>query len=173
MQIPLDRALALTALLVTSALAAWPCFAQTASVVSKFGEWSLLISGADAQKLCFAATKPTESEPKGANRAPVYFYISAWPKDGVKSEVSIKLGYPIKKGSDVTLTIGDANFTLFGKDDRAFVSDPTNELKLVEAMKKGSKMTVQGTSERGTATIDTYSLSGISQALQALATGCP
>lgn len=173
MQIFIERAIAIAALMVTWALLAGPCAAQTANLVSKFGEWNLLTSDANAQKICFAAAKPSDSEPKGANRAPIYFYISAWPKDGVKSEVSIKLGYPIKKGSEVTLTVGESAFSLFSKDDRAFVADPTNELKVVEAMKKGSKMTVQGTSERGTATTDTYSLSGISQALQALATSCP
>lgn len=177
MQIFLDRATAIAVLVAACLVLAGPCAAQTAAqtanLVSKFGEWSLLTSGASAQKICFAAAKPTDSEPKAANRAPIYFYISAWPKDGVKSEVSVKLGYPVKKGSDVTLAIGDAAFTLFSKDDRAFVADPTNELKLVEAMKKGSKMTIQGTSERGTATTDTYSLAGISQALQALATNCP
>ena len=91
----------------------------------------------------------------------------------MKSEISLKLGYKIKTGSDVVVNIGTATYTLFGKDDRAFVADPTQELKLLDEMKKGSKLQVQATSERGTATTDTYSLAGLSQALKALAQSCP
>jgi hypothetical protein len=40
-------------------------------------------------------------------------------------------------------------------------------------MKKGSTMVIQGTSERGTATSDTYTLVGLSQSLQALTASCP
>ena len=93
--------------------------------------------------------------------------------DGVKAEISVKLGYPIKTGSDITVMVGNDTFTLFPKEERAYVADATEELKLIEAMKKGSKLTVQATSERGTATTDTYSLAGLSQALQALAAACP
>jgi invasion protein IalB len=147
--------------------------AQGANKLGSFGNWSLNATPDEASKTCFAATQPTLKEPAGANRAPVVLYISAWPKDGVKSEISIKLGYKIKGGSDVMVTIGTASFTLFGKDDRAFVADATQELKLLDEMKKGSKLVVQATSERGTATTDTYSLAGLTQALKALSEKCP
>ncbi len=147
--------------------------AQGANKLGAYGNWSLNATPDAANKTCFAATSPTQKEPAGANRAPVVLYISAWPKEGVKSEISLKLGYKIKGGSDVVVTIGTATYTLFGKDDRAFVADPTQELKLLEEMKKGSKLQVQATSERGTATTDTYSLAGLSQALKALAQSCP
>ncbi|MGD9831081.1 MAG: invasion associated locus B family protein [Hyphomicrobiaceae bacterium] len=45
-------------------------------------------------------------------------------------------------------------------------------MKLIEAMKKGSRMTVKGVSEQGTGTTVSYSLIGLSQALQELASGC-
>ena len=56
--------------------------------------------------------------------------------------------------------------------DRAYIADAGEEQKLIFAMRKGSTITVVGTSERGTTTTDTYSLAGISQALQAVATNC-
>jgi invasion protein IalB len=147
--------------------------AHGANKLGAYGNWSLNATPDAANKTCFAATSPTAKEPAGANRAPVVLYISAWPKEGVKSEISLKLGYKIKTGSDVVVTIGTATYTLFGKDDRAFVADPTQELKLLDEMKKASKLQVQATSERGTATTDTYSLGGLSQALKALAQSCP
>jgi hypothetical protein len=147
--------------------------AQGAVVVGEFGAWSLHKSEGAGQKTCFAITQPKEKLPAAANRAAVVFYISAWPKDGVKSEISVKLGYPIKSGSTVTVAVGEEIFNLSPSTERAFVSDATQELKLIEAMRKGSKMVVQATSERGTATTDTYSLAGLSQALQALTAECP
>lgn len=147
--------------------------AQGANTLGTFGNWSLNATPDANGKTCFAATQPTQKEPAAANRAPVVLYVSAWPKEGVKSEISIKLGYKIKSGSDVVVTVGTATFKLFGKDDRAFIADPTQELKLIEEMKKGSKLVVQATSERGTATTDTYTLAGMTQALKSLAQSCP
>ena len=62
---------------------------------------------------------------------------------------------------------------LFAKDDKAFVADPTEELKLIEAMKRGSSMKVDATSDSGSSTSDTYSLMGISAALRGLSDTCP
>ena len=108
-----------------------------------------------------------------AKRDDSFVYISAWPKDGIKSEISIKLGYAAKSVSGAKVAIGKDVFSLFIKDERAFVADATQELKLVDAMKKGSKLTVEATAANGTAVTDTYSLSGITQALQAQAAACP
>ena len=123
--------------------------------------------------MCFIAAQPQAVEPLGANRGPIFFYISAWPKDGVKTEPSIKVGYPVKPDAEMSVTVGTDTFKLFIKGERGFVSDPTEELKLVEALKKGSNAFVKATSARGTATTDTYSLSGLSTALDKLAADLP
>ncbi len=137
------------------------------------GDWIIHQNAGDGPKICFAATQPRTKEPAGANRAKVVLYVSAWPKDGVKSEFSVKLGYRIKPDSPVTATIGSEAFKLFAEEDRAYVADASEELKLIEAMKQGSKLVVQATSTRGTETTDTYSLAGLGQALQAIGTACP
>lgn len=137
------------------------------------GDWIIHQAAGDGPKICFAATQPKTKEPAGANRAKVVLYVSAWPKEGVKSEFSVKLGYRISPDIPVSVTVGDTAFKLFADDDRAYVADATEELKLIDAMKKGSKLVVQATSARGTQTTDTYSLTGLGQALQAVATACP
>jgi len=147
--------------------------AQTVALVDHQGSWSLYADTASPKQVCFVAAQPQAVEPIGANRGPIYFYISAWPKDGIKLEPSIKAGYPVKPDKDMTVTIGSDTFKLFGKGDRGFVSDPTEELKLIESMKKGSNAVVRATSAKGTGTTDTYSLSGLAQALDKMATTCP
>jgi hypothetical protein len=140
--------------------------------VGKFQDWALYEHDTPQIKTCFVLAIPRSSEPAGARRDSIYFYISAWPREGVKSEVSVKVGYPIKKGSEVLVTVGSDVFRLFAREERAFVAEPAEELKLLDALRKGSIMVVQGTSERGTVTKDTYSLAGTAQALQALASSC-
>lgn len=139
----------------------------------KFGDWIVHQSTGEGAKICFTTASPRLKEPAGANRGKVLLYVSAWPKDGVKSEISFRLGYQIKGKSDVAVLVGTDAFNLFGKEDRAYVADPTEELKLLEAMKKGSKLIIKATSEKGTETTDTYSLSGLNQALQTMTQACP
>ncbi|MBL8567133.1 MAG: hypothetical protein JNM89_15575 [Hyphomicrobiaceae bacterium] len=158
-------------------LALASCFAFTGSanaaqLVEKYGDWSLFVHDAAQKKICFAATQPAATATKGEKRDAVFFYVSAWPKDGVKTEVSVLLGYKIKKGSEVTVNIGGTIFKLFPQDDKAFVADPTQELKLIDAMKRGSSMQVAATAESGMATEDRFSLSGITNALKNLDTKC-
>jgi hypothetical protein len=146
--------------------------AHAADVLGRHGDWRALKNGENKDLLCFAITEPKEMEPKGANRDQPYLYVSAWPAAGVKGEVSVKMGYPVKKGSAATANVDGESFAMFSDADRLFVSDPTQELKLIEALRKGATLTLKAVSERGTTTTDTYSLSGASQALQTLAEAC-
>jgi hypothetical protein len=154
------------------ALAGSVALAQTVKSVGTFSSWTAFTHGEAASLLCFATAQPTKQEPAGAKRSPAFVYVSSWPKDGVKAEVSVRVGYPLRGGSEVTMAVSGASFKLFVHNDRAYIADAGEELKLLDAMRKGSTMTVVGTSERGTTTTDTYSLAGISQALQAVATTC-
>ncbi len=161
------------AIAAITALGATKAAAQTVDLVEHQGAWSLYADTATPKQTCFVASQPQAVEPLGANRGPIYFYVSAWPKDGVKTEPSVKVGYKIDEKKEMTVTIGTDTFKLFAKGERGFVSDPTEELKLIEAMKKGTTAIVKATSARGTATTDTYSLAGLSPALQKLAETCP
>ena len=146
--------------------------AVAARLVEKSGDWSLFVHDAAQKKICFIASQPSSSAPSDAKRDPAFFYVSAWPKDGVKSEVSVLLGYPIKKGSDVRVEISSNSFTLFPQGDKAFVADPTDELKLLDAMKRGSTMEVMATAEAGFETTDKFSLSGVTASIKNLNSKC-
>jgi hypothetical protein len=90
----------------------------------------------------------------------------------VVNEVSVIIGYPFKKNSDATVDIGSDSFSLFTSSDGAWVKDGDDERRLVAAMKRGVKMTVKGSSWRGTRTSDEFSLSGISAAVDAIDGAC-
>jgi hypothetical protein len=148
------------------------CAQADVAKMNAFGDWSLYIDDKKPHQFCFVASEPKSSEPPDTAREPAHIYISAWPKDGVKTEVSVLLGFPPKKNTEVTASVAPAGFKMFANDDRAFVQDPTQELKLVDAMKKGSKLSVSATTQTGVAVTDSYSLSGLGQAMSELQSSC-
>ena len=153
-------------------LAGTPAFAQNAKLLQKYDDWQVFLHETKDEKVCFAASTPKEMEPKSAKRGSVFFYLTTWHKDGVKNEVSVKAGYPFKADSNPTIAVGNDEFQLYPKDDKAFMRDPAEERKLLDAMRKGSTMTVKGTSIRGTSTTDQYSLKGLVPALKQMETAC-
>ncbi len=146
--------------------------AETVTKIETVSDWSLYADGASPHKFCFVSSEPKSSDPADTAREAPRAYISAWPKDGVKAEVSFRLGFPVKKGTEISASVAPAGFQLFANDDRAFVKDATQELKLVEAMKKGSKLTLASKTQTGVAVTDTYSLTGLGAALQKLQETC-
>ena len=102
----------------------------------------------------------------------MYFYVTTWRKDNVRAEVSVRLGYAIKADVPPTITVGSESFELFARNDKAFTRDPQEEKRLLDAMLKASALTVKGTSSKGAATVDQYSLSGLAGAMKKVDQSC-
>jgi Invasion associated locus B (IalB) protein len=165
-------ALSLAAVAACIAVSPLAHAAETVTAIETFSEWSLYADSKTPHQFCFVASQPKSSEPNGATRDAPRLYISAWPKEGVKAEVSFRMGFPVKSASEPVVNVGDTQFKLFATDDRIYIKDATQELKLVEAMKKGAELKANALSERGTEIVDTYSLSGLGQALAKLQSQC-
>jgi invasion protein IalB len=52
------------------------------------------------------------------------------------------------------------------------VKDATDETKMVDALRKGADTVIKAVTSKGTRTTDTFSLKGISQALDRVAEEC-
>ncbi len=151
-------------------------FADTPTPLGTFREWSAYARGDGASKVCYALATPKSKTPATAKRDPVYFLINDWPGRRAKAEPEIVPGYQYKDGSTVTVTVGADQFTFFTKNDGgaggAWVLNPTDEAKLVAALRNGSTAVVTGTSKRGTQTRDTYALAGVSDAIDKIHAAC-
>ena len=122
-------------------------------------------------KVCNMWSRPTKHEEQGRPRGDIYAFVTHRPSDKERDEVSLQMGYPVKPGSEVRVRIGNKSFNLFTEGESAFafeVDDP----KLVDAMRKGATMIVEGESQRGTKTKDTYSLSGFTAAYKKISASC-
>ena len=146
--------------------------AKAPTPLQTFESWATYTYNNAGAKVCYAATQPTTTLPQGVNRDPVFMFITNRPKEGVKHEVSVIAGYPYKEGSKTTVKIGDATFSMYTKDQGAWVDNAAEESRFINAMKGGSEMVITGTSRRGTVTTDTYSLKGVSAALKRIDGEC-
>jgi hypothetical protein len=146
------------------------------TLLGSFRDWHVYQTGAGADRLCYALSQPKEMNPKNVNRSSVFFLISTWPGRKVRNEPSVVPGYQYKEGMKTEVQIGMDKFTFFIKNEGnaggAWMEDPNDERKLIETMKKGSTMNISGTSSRGTVTKDSYSLAGISAALDKIDQSC-
>ena len=166
-----SRTFAIAALLAT-ALQAPMAQAQGTSVVNTHDSWTVYSHKGDPADICFITSQPRETKPADVRRDRAYFYVSSWVKDGIRAQVSVLLGYDLENDAKVDITIGNRKFELFAKDDKAFVSNATEELQLIDAMKRGNVMTVSAEMKDGTRTEDKYSLIGVTAAINGLSGGC-
>jgi hypothetical protein len=98
--------------------------------------------------------------------------VSIRPDDGVVNEVSFISGYPFKKGSEVKTSVGARKFTMFTEGENAWAPSSNDDTALVTAFRKGANAKIEGTSSRGTRTVDTFSLNGFTAALAMAAELC-
>lgn len=141
--------------------------------IGVYEDWAAYFFQSGDGKVCYVSSTPKASEPKSVKRDPAFFLVTHMPgrKPPVKGEVSTIIGYPFKEGRPVKLTIDSQSYEMFTKGDTAWVDNGTDK-KIVAAMKAGTSLKVQGTSWRGTETVDSYSLAGISAALAAIDQSC-
>ncbi|MGQ4273632.1 invasion associated locus B family protein [Terrihabitans sp. B22-R8] len=145
--------------------------AQTGQqLLGQFQDWSAYTANSGS-KVCFVISQPKSRAPEGLNRDPAYFFVSHRPGDSVRNEVSIQVGFPTRAGSTMDLTIGSNTFQLVTQNERGW-SNGQDDARLVEAMRAAGSVTVSSTSGRGNVTTDTYSLRGISAALDKINAEC-
>ncbi len=163
---PLLVAISLTALLGAAAQA------QGIKRIGDYGDWSAFQFSEDGNPACYMSSEPTKATGDYKKRGDVFAIVTHRPAEKRIGEVSVIAGYAYKKDSTVDVAIGTQNFELFTQEDGAWALDAASDKKLVQAMRKGSRMVVKGTSARGTLTTDTYSLKGFTKAYLSIAKAC-
>lgn len=140
--------------------------------VATYGDWGAFLAAGGKDKTCYALAQPKDREPASLKRDPAYVFISTRPGENIRNEVSIIMGFKMKDGGDAQAEVGTASFDLISKGTDAWVKNPAKESELIEAMKKGAKLVVKAASARGNMTTDSYSLSGLTQALDRVKKEC-
>jgi hypothetical protein len=141
--------------------------------VTTSGDWGVFTTQGGKSKTCYVLAKPSARAPAALKRDPAYVFISTRPAENVRNEVSIIMGFAMKAGSDARADIGGVTFELAPQGSNAWLRNLAEQDRFLDALRKGSKMTVRAASAKGNVTTDTYSLSGLSGALDRLGKECP
>ncbi len=164
-----------TLTIAAAAIIASSAFAAAQTNVGSFRAWNTFTSNEPGGKMCFIASQPQDSKYSQpiSGRDPVFFMVTSVPAKNIRNEVSTIIGYTFGQSAEVTIDVDGTKFKMFTANGDTAWALPEQEAGLVEAMKKGHEMTVEGLSTRGTVTTDTYSLSGVTAALAKAASECP
>ena len=142
------------------------------SLLGTFDDWEAYKTTDTRGTVCYAISAPKTKLPAAAKRDSVYFLLTSWPGAKILNEPSLIIGYQFKDASKAAVQVGADKFDFFTKADGGWLPTGPDEGKLVAAMRNTAEMTVKGTSKRGTVTTDTYSLKGLSAALDKVTEGC-
>ena len=143
---------------------------QSSNRVATKTDWNVFVE--DNPKECWGVSVPTETvntrdgRVVAATRGQILLMVSYQPGANVAGQVSFTGGYPFREDSQVSVNIGGTEFIMFTEGEWAWPTTPSDDAKLVSAMKRGANAVVTGISSRGTTTKDTFSLLGFTAAVE-------
>lgn len=152
--------------------------AQTQNRVDVQKDWSVFQAEQSGNKICWIVSRPTKSialrggKQVSVNRGDIFLMVAVRPADNVANEVSFIAGYPFKSGSEVDTKVGSNSYTMFTSGENAWLRGPEDDQRIVDAFAKGTDAVIEGTSSRGTKTVDTFSLIGFTAALASARSRC-
>jgi hypothetical protein len=147
--------------------------AQQATELGTFNAWTAWTANDASGLICYISSQPQKSEPTGVNRDPVHFMIIHRKALGTKNEVQTLIGYPFNTSdAKASASVDGKSYPMVAEGSAAWLASTGDEAGFVQAFKAGNQMVVRGTSQRGTDTVDTYSLSGATAAMNAIDAAC-
>lgn len=147
--------------------------AQQATELGTFNAWTAWQATDASGVICYVSATPQQSDPAGANRDPIHFMIIHRKGLGTKNEVQTIIGYPFNSSTpNASASIDGKSYPMVTEGSAGWLASTGDESGFVQAFKAGSNLVVKGTSQRGTNTTDTYSLSGATAAINAIDGAC-
>lgn len=157
--------------------AAAPSAAQSASgpepvFRATHNAWLVFTKGEGRERICYVVSRPTESLPANVQHGEVFFLISTWASGAASEQPSFLAGYPLRPDSPPRARVGSDRFAMYVSENEGFIETERDASRLVGAMRRGATMRVEASSQRGTATVYEFSLSGVTAALNQAAGYC-
>ena len=145
--------------------------AEEVKKIGKYKDWESMVVTEAAGKVCFAQSSPILQAPK-SNKRDAKLFIAFRPADQIINEVSVTGGYEFNSNT-VTAQSGKNKFKFDIKEQGfAWIADTKVEAKMIKKMKKGSRIMITGYNQKGSQTIDHYSLLGFTKAYNTVKKAC-
>jgi len=146
-----------------------------AEEVKKMGthkDWETYVIKNNGEKVCFAQSKPVLQAPK-KNKREARLFVTFRPGEKIKDEISVTAGYDFNTKNSITATSGKNKYKFdIAQQNFAWMADIKQEKKMIKIMKKGSRIMITGYNQKGSQTIDHYSLLGFTKAYKATRANC-
>ena len=140
--------------------------------IGKYKDWQAMTVIDDSGKVCFAQSSPILQAPK-SNKRDAKLFVAFRPVEKIINEVSVTGGYEFNNKNSVTATSGKNKFKFDIKEQGfAWIADTKVEAKMIKKMKKGSRIMITGYNQKGSQTIDHYSLLGFTKAYNTVKKAC-
>ena len=115
---------------------------QEIKKIGKFKDWETIVVTDETAKLCFAQSKPVLQSPKN-NVREARLFISFRPSEKISDEVSITSGYEYNVQNAILAKSGKNKIKFdVKKENFAWIGDTGLERKMVNVMKKGSRIMI-------------------------------
>jgi hypothetical protein len=147
-------------------------FANDLKKIGKYKDWEVMVMSEASGKVCFAQSSPVLQAPK-KNKRDARLFITFRPGEKITNEISATAGYEFNKNNTVLATSGNNKFKFDLKQQGfAWMTSNKKEKIMVKVMKKGSRIMLSGYNDKGSQTIDHYSLLGFTKAYNAAKKAC-
>ena len=145
---------------------------QEVKKVGKFKDWEAMVIVEQAGKVCFAQSAPVLQAPK-SNLREARMFVSFRPGEKISNEISITGGYEFNNKNSITAKSGKSKYKFdIAQEGFAWIADNKIENKMIKTMKRGSRIMIIGHNQKGSQTIDHYSLLGFTKAYNATKEAC-
>ena len=147
-------------------------FANDLKKIGKYKDWEVMVVSEQSGKVCFAQSIPVLQAPK-SNKRDARLFVTFRPSEKISNEISTTPGYEFNKDNTVLATSGNNKFKFDIKQQGfAWMTSNKKEKIMVKIMKKGSRIMVSGYNDKGSQTIDHYSLLGFTKAYNTAKKAC-
>ena len=164
----LTRGLVLAAVFAASPVA----IGADSTSLGTFKQWTALSFPDEGGISCMMWSQPEEIGVSMEGRSDAYVFVTHRTSPREFDVVSVDNGYSFGEGTQVKLSIGGHEFILATIGSAALALDAADNAKMVEAMRAGYRMRVEGTSAGGKRTSDVYSLLGFTAAHEVVDEAC-
>jgi len=146
--------------------------AEEIKKILKNKDWETYVVKNESGKICFAQSIPILQAPK-TNPREARLFVTFRPNEKILDEISITSGYEYNKKNSITARSGKYKYKFdVSQENFAWIADNKKEKKMIKTMKRGSRIMITGYNQKGSQTIDHYSLLGFTKAYNSAKKSC-
>jgi hypothetical protein len=149
-----------------------PVFAQAVKQMGEYRSWTAYAATDTTGPVCFAISKPVSVEPMPDGYTEASLYLTNRPSEGVADELNLIAGYMFAPDTPAIALVDGQTFELFTEKDGAWLRNASEATNLASALRAGTTLVIEGTSDKGIKITETFSLSGATAASRAISDNC-